>query len=119
MSAIHTLSTALAGTGEPAALSTETILEALIDNDEGPWARWWSVDSDHARRSAASGLARHLRPFARSTRMHRQQVDDVGPVFAMSVAVAEQLRGGRVTVGLVVDQDAAERVAGLGVKRSE
>jgi len=56
--------------GNPAALSTETILEALVDNDDGPWARWWSVDSDHARRSAASGLARHLKPFGiRSTKI--------------------------------------------------
>jgi hypothetical protein len=55
--------------GNPVALSTETILEALVDNDEGPWARWWSVDTDHARRSAASGLARHLKPFARSTKI--------------------------------------------------
>jgi hypothetical protein len=48
--------------------------------------------------------------------IHRQHVDDVGPVVAMSVAVAEQLRGNRVTVGLVVDQDAAESVADLGVE---
>ena len=33
----------------------------------------------------------------------------------MSVAVAEQLRGDRVTLGLVVDQDAAEVIAGLRV----
>jgi hypothetical protein len=45
--------------------------------------------------------------------MHRQHVDDVGPVVAMSVAVAEQVRGDRVSVGLVVDQDAAEGVASL------
>jgi hypothetical protein len=32
-------------------------------------------------------------------RMHRQHVDDVGPVVAMSVAVAEQVRGDRVAVG--------------------
>jgi hypothetical protein len=41
--------------------------------------------------------------------MHRQHVDAVGPVVVMSVAVAEQLRGDRVTVGLVVDQNAADR----------
>jgi hypothetical protein len=40
--------------------------------------------------------------------MQRQHVDDVGPVVAMSIAVAEQLRGDRVTVGLVVDQNGAE-----------
>jgi hypothetical protein len=51
--------------------------------------------------------------------MHRQQVDDVGPVFASLVAVAEQLRGDRVTVGLVVDQDTAEGVAAEWVKHLE
>jgi hypothetical protein len=40
--------------------------------------------------------------------MQRQHVDDVGPVVAMSVAVPEQLRGDRVTVVLVADQDSAE-----------
>jgi Protein of unknown function (DUF3631) len=55
---------------KPPALATETILEALVDNDAGPWARWWSVDSDHGRRSAASGLARVLKPFGiRSTKI--------------------------------------------------
>jgi len=55
--------------GDPPALSTESMLEALVDNDDGPWARWWSVDSDHAKRSAASSLARHLKPFGiRSTK---------------------------------------------------
>jgi hypothetical protein len=51
--------------------------------------------------------------------MHRQHVDDIGPVVAMSVAVAEQLRGDRVAVGLVVDQNAAKRVAGKGVEDGE
>jgi len=51
--------------------------------------------------------------------MHRQHVDYVGPVVAMSVAVAKQLRGDRVTVVLVADQDAAEGVAGLRVERLE
>ena len=46
----------------------------------------------------------------------RNDFDDVGPVVAMSVAVAEQLRGDRVTVGLVADQHAAEGVASLSVK---
>ncbi|MDP9329994.1 MAG: DUF3631 domain-containing protein [Actinomycetota bacterium] len=49
--------------GDAAALPTETILGGLVDNDEGPWARWWSVDSDHAKRSAASGLAKMLKNF--------------------------------------------------------
>jgi hypothetical protein len=38
--------------------------------------------------------------------------NDVGRVVAMSVAVAEQLGGDRVAAGLVVDQYAAEGVAG-------
>jgi len=45
-------------------------------------------------------------------RMHRQHVDDVGPVVAPAVAVPNQLRGDRVAVDLVVDQDAAKCVAG-------
>ncbi len=52
---------------DPATLSTETILLALVDNDDGPWARWWSVDSDHGKRSAASGLANKLKPFGISS----------------------------------------------------
>jgi hypothetical protein len=40
-----------------------------------------------------------------------QHVDDVGPVVASVIAVAEQLRRDRVTVGLVVDQAAAEVIA--------
>jgi hypothetical protein len=51
--------------------------------------------------------------------MHRQHVDDVGPVVAMSVAVAEQLSGDRVTVVLAVDQNAAEAIAGERVECSE
>jgi hypothetical protein len=51
--------------------------------------------------------------------MQRHHVDDVGPVVAMSVAVAEQLRGDRVTVGLVVDQNTAEGVAGEWVEPFE
>jgi hypothetical protein len=51
--------------------------------------------------------------------MNRQHVDDVGPVVAMSVAVAEQPRGDRVTVALVADQNAAEGVAGEWVEPFE
>jgi len=51
--------------------------------------------------------------------MQRQHVDDVGPLVAPSVAIAEQLRGDRGTVGLVVDQDAAEGVAGEWVEGLE
>ncbi|HEX2422448.1 MAG TPA: hypothetical protein VHN56_04765 [Actinomycetota bacterium] len=51
--------------------------------------------------------------------MHRQHVDDVGPVVTSLVAVAEQLRGDRVTVGLVADQDTAEIIAGEWVEGLE
>src|SRR5436190_16407696 len=48
-------------------------------------------------------------------RVHRQEVDDVGPVVASLVAVAHQARGDRVAVGLIADQDAAEVVASLRI----
>ena len=51
--------------------------------------------------------------------MHRQHVDDVGPVVAMSVALTEQLRGDRFTVCLVLDQNAADGVAGEWVEHLE
>jgi hypothetical protein len=43
--------------------------------------------------------------------MHRQHVDDVGPIAASLVAETEQLRGDRVAVGLIVDQRDAEVLA--------
>ena len=42
--------------------------------------------------------------------MQRQHVDDVGPIVASPVAVAEQACGDRVPVGLIPDQDTAEGV---------
>jgi hypothetical protein len=45
--------------------------------------------------------------------------DDVGSVDAVSVAVAHQAGGDRVTVGLVMDQNAAEVVASLRVEHLE
>jgi len=51
--------------------------------------------------------------------MHRQHVDDVCLVVAWLVAVAEQVRGDRVAVGLVPYQNAAESVASLRVERFE
>jgi hypothetical protein len=49
-------------------------------------------------------------------RMHRQHVDVVSPVVGSPVGVAKQLRGDRVTVSLVADQNVAEVVAGFGVE---
>jgi hypothetical protein len=43
--------------------------------------------------------------------MQRQHVDDVGPVVASLIAVAQQLRGDPVAVGLVLDQGATEQLA--------
>jgi hypothetical protein len=57
--------------------------------------------------------------FPPSLRIHRQHVDDVGPVVAVSVAITEQLRGDRVAVGLIVDQNAAEVVSRFRVERFE
>jgi hypothetical protein len=37
--------------------------------------------------------------------MQRQHVDGVGPIVASFVAVAEQVRGDRIAVGLVADED--------------
>jgi hypothetical protein len=51
--------------------------------------------------------------------MHRQLVDDVGPVAASPVAVADQLRADRVTVCLVADQDVAEVFACRAAKGAE
>ena len=64
-------------------------------------------------------LAEHPHDLPPRIRIHRQHVDDDGPVVAPLVAVAEQLRGDRVTVVLVVDQDAAEGVAGESVEHLE
>ena len=49
--------------------------------------------------------------------MHRQQIDDVGPLVASFVTVEEQLRGDRVAVGLVVHQEVAEVFADGGAFR--
>jgi len=52
--------------------------------------------------------------------MHRQHVDDVGSdVVPPPVAVAEQTGRDCVAVGLVVDQDLAECVAGMRVESLE
>jgi hypothetical protein len=68
---------------------------------------------------AGFDLAEQPRHPAPSLWMHRQHVDDVGPIVASPVAVTERLGRDRVAVGLVPDQDAAERVSGLRIKRRE
>lgn len=52
-------------------------------------------------------------------RLVEQHVDDVGPVVASVIVVAEQLGGDRVAVGLVADQNAAEVDAGARVEGLE
>jgi hypothetical protein len=47
----------------PPSMSTDAILSGLVEDDRGPWGRWWSTDHDHGKRSAASALAKMLRPF--------------------------------------------------------
>lgn len=46
-------------------LSTNELLGRLVDNEEGPWGKWWGQEVGHAEtpRAAATDLARHLRPF--------------------------------------------------------
>jgi hypothetical protein len=51
--------------------------------------------------------------------MQPQHVDDVGPVVTALVTVSHQARGDRVALGLVADQDPAERVACLEVELFE
>ena len=60
-------------------------------------------------------LAKHPHDPPARLGIHRQHVDDVGPVVASLVAIAEQLRGDLIAVGLVADQDAAEAVAAFGL----
>jgi hypothetical protein len=52
-------------------------------------------------------------------RVHRQEVDDVGPALAVLVRGSTSLRGDRVAVGLVTDPSASEVVPGLRVERHE
>jgi hypothetical protein len=49
-------------------LSTAALLAALVDNEEGPWARWWADDlrKDGPPRTAGADLAKKLRPFRNS-----------------------------------------------------
>jgi hypothetical protein len=46
-------------------LSTADLLGRLVENEEGPWGRWWGTEVEHSEtpRSAATDLARHLRAF--------------------------------------------------------
>lgn len=45
-------------------ISTADLMRALVDNDEGPWAKWWARDvAADELKSPAARLARMLRPF--------------------------------------------------------
>jgi len=45
-------------------VSTDDLLHALVDRDDGPWAAWWGNDVDGGRTKApATRLARLLKPF--------------------------------------------------------
>jgi hypothetical protein len=46
-------------------LATADLLGRLVENEEGPWARWWGAEvvRDGPPRAAATDLARKLRPF--------------------------------------------------------
>lgn len=53
-------------------LPTVELLRALVDLEEGPWARWWSADVERAERpdgapprKAGADLSAKLRPFRR------------------------------------------------------
>jgi uncharacterized protein DUF3631 len=48
--------------------TTAQLLQRLVENEEGPWGRWWGAEVERTRdggapRSAAADLARNLRPF--------------------------------------------------------
>jgi hypothetical protein len=68
------------------------------------------------------GLSRQLtkRPHFSSprVRIYRQQVDDVRPALPVLI-VAQQLRGDRIAVGVLADQDSGQLAAGLRVECRE
>lgn len=46
-------------------LPTRDLLSRLVENEEGPWGKWWGSEVEHSEtpRAAAADLARHLRAF--------------------------------------------------------
>jgi hypothetical protein len=60
------------------------------------------------RCSGGVDLPEQLHHLPSSVRPHRQEVDDLGSILTVLVAVAHPARGDRVAVGLVTDQDVAE-----------
>ena len=57
--------------------------------------------ASHAYPASISASNLTIFRFPPLLRMHRQHVDDVGPMVAPPVAVPQQARGNRVAVGLV------------------
>jgi hypothetical protein len=64
----------------PDRLSTNRILFYLVDQEEGPWARWWERDLEaepQARtKSAAMKLSSLLKPFGVKSRTIKLPIDD-------------------------------------------
>lgn len=56
-------------------IATTDLLRALVDRDDGPWAKWWASDIDDPdrRKKAAAGLARRLRRFDSNLKATRAQ----------------------------------------------
>jgi hypothetical protein len=53
-------------------LSTEQLLNALVEEEDGPWVEWWERDLNSGNRQGpASKLARILRPYGIRSRTHR------------------------------------------------
>jgi hypothetical protein len=57
-------------------LPTEQLLNALIDRDDGPWARFWADDlrSEGGLKKASAALARRLRKFDPDLKADKKQV---------------------------------------------
>jgi putative DNA primase/helicase len=62
--------------GSEPALHTATIVERLVDLEEGPWAKWWAhAVKDGETKAAGAKLARMLKPFG--VKSAQQWIDGV------------------------------------------